>query len=130
MGIYMESFVLYCIVLYKIKRVMPAPSPHWKHLKYVRKVTKKTLDTGNNFNRIDIMNFPIYTLETVKGLMNYEYVRRFRKWVFQIDTFRWLITCHGKTQAHKVARIISGSLKRSGKVDGMGYANIKTITGV
>ncbi len=77
------------------------------------------------------MNFPTYTIQTVNGDLIYGYNRNYRKWGFRIGNNVQIIECHGQEQGHKVARIIAGSLKRSGKmVDGLANSNIKTITGV
>lgn len=76
------------------------------------------------------MNFPTYTLQTVQGPMTYGYNRNYRKWGFRIGNNVQIIACHGKEQGHKVANIIAGSVKRSGKlVDGLANANIQKVLG-
>jgi hypothetical protein len=74
------------------------------------------------------MNFPTYTLQTVKGNLSYGYKRNFRKWAFTLETNTRLLAAHGAEQGHKIARIIAGSLKRSGNlVDGLASANIDRV---
>lgn len=76
------------------------------------------------------MNFPQYTLATELGPLTYGYKREFRKWVFVADKRSFLVSCHGKEQGHKIARIIAGSVKRAGVlVDGMARANIAKVLG-
>jgi hypothetical protein len=50
-----------------------------------------------------------------------------RKWTFAWPGNELYVACRGVEMAHKVARILSGSLKRSGKLDNLGRANITSL---
>lgn len=76
------------------------------------------------------MNFPIYTIALASGTLHYGYKQIYRKWGFHYNNFVQIIDCHGSEQGHKVARIIAGSIKRSGlMIDGMARSNIQTVLG-
>lgn len=73
------------------------------------------------------MNFPTYTLETKLGVLTYGYKREFSKWVFRVAKSTLIIPCHGQEQAHKVANLIDGAIKRCGNIDGLARANIDRV---
>ncbi len=76
------------------------------------------------------MKFPEYVIDTVlgKNTLVYGYSRVYRKWKFTADNgHTMLVPCHGAEQGHKIANIIAGSLKRSGKVDGLARSNIYAV---
>ena len=59
--------------------------------------------------------------------LTYGYSLQFRKWAFHVPGSVVLVACKGGEQAHKVARVILGSIKRSGQYDNMGRANVNSL---
>lgn len=62
-----------------------------------------------------------------QGPVTYGYVKRYRKWAFNTPTVVRLEACKGQEVAHKVAKVIAGSFKRSGKLDNLARANISKL---
>jgi hypothetical protein len=78
------------------------------------------------------MNVKTYTLQEANKAGNalsltYGYSLQFRKWAFQTPNSVVLVSCKGGEQAHKVARVIMGALKRSGSYDNMARANVNSL---
>ena len=70
-----------------------------------------------------------YTLPLSDGqTLTYGFRPAFRKWEFRHGNNSFLCGCHGQEQGHKVARIISGSVKRSGSIDNLARKNISQLT--
>ena len=72
-------------------------------------------------------NVPVYTLDTMKGTLTYKYAKDYRKWMFQLGNDCLLLPCKGNANAHKIGNIIVGSIKRSGKIDGLARSIIDKI---
>ncbi len=76
----------------------------------------------------------------VEGNVTYKFSLAAKKWEFTHptpngQTATILVPGKGTERAHKIARIINGSLKRTnkdgfGKLDNLGRANIKAIIGL
>ena len=54
----------------------------------------------------------------------YGYKVQNKKWNFTFGTDTVLVKCKGQDCAHKIAKIIGGAVKRSGKMDGLARKNI------
>ena len=65
------------------------------------------------------------------GNVQYNYSRFFKKWEFSFvaksGAMIVLVPAGGKENAHKVASILEGAIKRSGSIDGLARANIDRI---
>lgn len=65
------------------------------------------------------------------GQVNYGYSRLAGKWEFKFPVsgaeFVFLAPAGGKDKAAKIASIITGALKRGGKLDGLARANIERV---
>ncbi len=60
--------------------------------------------------------------------VRYGYSVKYRKWQFQLENSEFITPVKGgKETAHKIARILHGSFTRSGRVDNLARANIRTI---
>ena len=69
-----------------------------------------------------------YQIEVGDKTLTYGYSIQFRKWIYRAGTHTLLVKVKGNEKGHKIARILAGSLKRSGTVDNMARANIAKIT--
>lgn len=56
--------------------------------------------------------------------LDYGYKLQNKKWNFAFGTDTILVACKGQIQAHKVANIIAGAVKRTGGMDGLARKNI------
>ena len=71
-----------------------------------------------------------YAIWMEDGAVVYGYSLRFRKWSFRFPgNQEMLVACRGTQQADKVAKLIAGSFKRCGKVDGSARSNINRVIG-
>lgn len=63
--------------------------------------------------------------------ISYSYVRANRKWIFASPATKYsvLINCRGQNNAHKVAKIVSGAVKRCGALDGLGKSHVAKLVG-
>ena len=61
------------------------------------------------------------------GELVYQYEVKFCKWTFRVGSWTFLQRCRGIETAHKVARIIVGSYKRSGELDNLARNNISRL---
>ena len=63
------------------------------------------------------------------GNIQYGFSLQSRKWEFKSGNFTFLCTCpKGKETADKVANVVNGAMKRSGEMDGLARANVKSLT--
>jgi hypothetical protein len=66
------------------------------------------------------------------GNVSYNYSRFSKKWEFSFvarsgSIMTLLVSAGGKENAHKVASILEGAIKRNGSIDGLARANIERI---
>lgn len=59
--------------------------------------------------------------------VNYTFCPKFRKWTFVQDQFTYVTPCGGAEIAHKIARIIAGSIKRCNGMDNLARANVARL---
>jgi hypothetical protein len=59
--------------------------------------------------------------------LTYGFNINFRKWEFRSGAHSLIVTCNGQETAHKVARIVNGSIKRCGWVDNLARKNIEQV---
>ena len=64
-----------------------------------------------------------YNLDEIK----YKYSVNSKKWEFVLNNFTYLAACRGANKAHRVARQVSGSFKRSGTMDNLARGQIARI---
>lgn len=74
------------------------------------------------------METKTYTISFGANELVYQYEVKFRKWTFRIGIWALLQECRGKETPHKVAKIIVGSWKRCGKLDGLARSAISKLT--
>lgn len=68
-----------------------------------------------------------YSLTVAGFTLQYGYSVKYRKWTFKAPLMEHLIACRGGEQAHKVAKLIAGAVKRCGRMDGCARTNIDRI---
>lgn len=64
---------------------------------------------------------------TANVSITYGYKRAYRKWEFVTPDRTVLIACKGADVAHKVASVLAGAIKRSGKIDNLARNNVDRI---
>lgn len=73
------------------------------------------------------MNRTLHTFELEN--IKYKFVPASRKWQFHspVTQYTVFLPCRGQEAAHKAAKIINGSVKRCGALDGMGRAMLRKV---
>lgn len=59
--------------------------------------------------------------------VTYGFALNYRKWQFKVGDHSVIVPCNGQETAHKVARIVNGSVKRCGWLDNLARKNISQV---